>query len=237
MGGDYLEYQKKYATQIRESDRVIIEMVREIVQRRGDIGRSLSLVDIGCSSGNLLFHLKHKVPEVVLTGGEVYPKIVEQCRKNPALSGINFEEMDLLRLSRKREFDIVVVNAVLCLFDEEGFDLAVGNIADGLRGHGALIVFDWFHPYEQELTIIERSKTHLGGLEIRFRSYRRVTTALEKSGFSGISFQPFKIPIDLPEPEDGSDISSHTVRMESGERLIFRGALFTPWCHVLAEKG
>jgi SAM-dependent methyltransferase len=235
--GEYLEYQKKYAGQIRESDRVIIEMVRDIVERRGSQPGPLSLVDIGCSSGNLLLHLKHQVPGVVLTGGEVYPKIVEECRKNRALSGVKFEEMDLLKLNRRREFDIVVANAVCCLFDEEGFDTAVANIADALRAEGRLIVFDWFHPYQQELTIIERSQTHPEGLEIRFRSYGRVRMTLEKNGFSRISFRPFRIPIDLAKPADDSDISSHTVRTESGERLIFRGTLFTPWCHVLAGKG
>lgn len=235
--GEYLEYQKKYAAQVRESDRVIIEMVRDIVKRQG-AGRSpLSLVDIGCSSGNLLCHLKHQVPGLGLNGGDVFPGIVENCRQNSELTGITFKRMDLLDLDRRRQFDIVIVNAVLFLFAEPEFEQAVANIAAVTRKGGHFITFDLFHPAEQELSVIEKSETHPDGLNLHFRPFSQVREILEKHGFTGVTFRPFSIPIDLPKPKRAADISSHTVCTDKGERLIFRGTLFTPWCHVLAEKG
>lgn len=234
--GEYLEYQKKYASQIRESDRVIIEMVRKIVNGRAKGETPLSLLDIGCSSGNLLYHLKHHIPGLELSGGDAFPAIVDRCQQDPKLAGINFERMDLLHLHSRRSFDIVVVNAVLCLFGETDFDRAIANIASVTRERGHFMTFDLFHPEEQELTILEKSETHPGGLTSQFRPFSKVRTALEKHGFASIVFKPFSIPIDLPKPQREGDITSHTVRTESGKRLIFRGTLFTPWCHLVAQK-
>jgi len=235
VGGEYLEYQKRYATQLRESDRVIIEMVREIVKRR-DEGRPLSLVDIGCSSGNLLYHLKRQVPGLELHGGDAFPGIIEACRQNPDLMGITFDQMDLLKLDGRSHFDIVIVNAVLFLFPEADFNQAIVNIASVTKAAGHFITFDVFHSAEQELSIVEKSETHPEGLNLHFRQFSIVHRTLEKHGFSNVSFKPFLIPIDLSKPERAADISSYTVRTDSGERLIFRGTLFTPWCHMLAQK-
>lgn len=66
---DYNAYQKKYAGQIRESDKVLIQLVREIAERSGSLEERFRLLDIGCSTGNLLLHLKHAFPSMELTGG------------------------------------------------------------------------------------------------------------------------------------------------------------------------
>jgi SAM-dependent methyltransferase len=234
--GEYLEYQKKYATTVRESDKVIIEHVRRLIADRPPAGPAVSVLDIGCSSGNLLRHLKHQVAGLQLTGGDAFPGILEHCRQDPSLAGIDFRTMDLLDLPRDRQFDAVVVNAVLFLFDERGFDRALENLAAVTRTEGRLIVFDLFHAEEQGLTIVERSETHPDGLTLHFRAYSRVQAVLDKHGFGDRTFTPFAIPIDLARPQRPGDITSHTVRTEDGQRLIFRGTLFTPWCHLVAEK-
>jgi hypothetical protein len=33
------------------------------------------------------------------------------------------------------------------------------------------------------------------------------------------------------------DLNSYTVKTETGDRLLFRGALYQPWCHMIAHKG
>ena len=64
-----------------------------------------------------------------------------------------------------------------------------------------------------------------------------------ESGFDDVQFAPFEIPIDLPrgrtvgDNESGfEDLNSYTVRSEAGDRLLFRGTLFQPWCHLIARK-
>lgn len=63
----YNAYQTRHAIDIRESDKIIISMVGQLVEQAK--GRRLKVLDIGCSTGNLLMHLKRLVPEADYTGG------------------------------------------------------------------------------------------------------------------------------------------------------------------------
>jgi SAM-dependent methyltransferase len=232
---DYSEYQKRYAENIRESDRVLIQLIRNIVDRQGS-QRSLSLLDIGCSTGNLLLHIKHALPELELTGGDMTPAILEQCKSNPVLSGISFKEKNMLELGTEEKFDIITSNAVLYMFGDDEFERALESVAGALKPDGWFLAFDFFHPFEQDLAIFEKSKTHPNGLMLHFRQQSKVLPSLEKTGFQNISFRPFLIPIDLEMSEDFSELNTYTRRAENGERMLFRGTLFQPWCHLLAQK-
>lgn len=231
----YGEYQQRYATNIRESDRVLIELVRGLAARRQGKG-PVSLLDVGCSTGNLLLHLKRLVPELELTGGDMVPAILAENRKNPNLAGARFEEIDMLDIPHAGRFDLVTANAVVYLFREPEFDRALASVAKALKPGGWFLAFDWFHPYEQELAILEKSETHPDGLLIHARPYSRVTAALHKHGLINADFKPFAIPIDLENPAAAADMRSYTVSAADGRRLLFRGTLFQPWCHLVAQK-
>ncbi len=236
MTREYLEYQKRYTTQVRESDRVMIELIRSAMEgdRRG--GRRPSLLDIGCSSGNLLLHLNRLVPDIEYHGGDLFPEIIEYCRTNPALDGIRFEVMDIRALGDSVRFDAVIANAVLGRFDQEEFRLALASLSRVTRAGGWLFAFDWFHAFEQQLSIVERSRDHPEGLTLVFRPYSSVMQVLADAGFTEVQFYPFSIPIDLERPAELHDMRTYTIRTDAGERLNFRGTLFLPWCHLVAQK-
>jgi SAM-dependent methyltransferase len=226
---DYSEYQRRYANTIRESDRVLIELVREVTG-----GTPASLLDIGCSTGNLLRHLKQVVPEVGLTGGDLTPAVLDACRADPELEGVAFEVLDLLELPPST-FDVIVANAVLYLLRDGEYEEAAASVAQALRPGGTFLAFDFFHPFEQDLTIREASKTHPDGLTLHFRPYSRARAVFQEAGFAEVEFRPFAIPIDLERPEDDAEIISYTVPAADGTRQLFRGTLYQPWCHFVAR--
>ncbi|MGE0392430.1 MAG: trans-aconitate 2-methyltransferase [Vicinamibacterales bacterium] len=242
FGKAYARYQRRYASSIRESDRVILGHVGDVVSSTGR--DDLALLDIGCSTGNLLLHLRHAYPRLRLVGGDIGIGSLESCRANPDLGGVEFREMDVLRLDEREAYDIVTVNAVFPLFDDEEFESALTNVASVLRPGGVMIVFDWFHPWEQDLTIVEKTPFRPLGLKIRFRPYSLVRRVLGHAGFGqDPMFAPFAIPIDLPRGQtfgdnaDGfEDLNSYTIQTATGERMLFRGTLFQPWCHMVAHK-
>lgn len=234
---DYNAYQAKYAQQIRESDKVMIGLVRDILRSRDPAKGPLRLLDIGCSTGNLLLHLKRLLPELQLTGGDLAESSLAECRVNPDLEGIAFQALDALDLPRDVRYDVITVNAVLYMMLDEQFEGALRSIAGALETGGTLIAFDFFHRFEQDLTINEVSKTHPNGLRLRFRPMARAKEALHAAGLESPVFRPFTLPIDLPRNPDDSELITYTVVTADGLRMPFRGILFQPWCHLTARKG
>lgn len=233
---NYNAYQAKYAKQMRESDKVLLGLVREILARRSPAAGRPRLLDIGCSTGNLLLHLRRLLPEVDLTGGDLAESSLAECRANPELRGVEFKTLDILGLPADRRYDVIVVNAVLYMMDDHQFEQALRSMAGALRPAGSVVIFDYFHPFEQDLSIMEVSKTHPKGLRLRFRPMSLVTRMLSKAGFVNPEFRPFSLPIDLPRNPDDSELITYTVTSAEGTRLPFRGTLFQPWCHLTAEK-
>jgi len=229
----YSEYQKRYAQKIRESDKVLIEILRSCL---GTDARK-SLLDLGCSTGNLLLHLKRALPNLEFHGADIVSSIIEENKANPMLVGIEFTKQDMLNLTNDRQYDVVVTNASLMFFDDQEFERVIRNIGSLLTSGSLYIAFDLFHPFEQEVMIVERSKLHPCGLKFYFRSYSTVRAAIAKAGFVAPDFRFFSMPIDIPRPTDLSDITSYTVQTDREERLSFRGTLYQPWCHLVAHKG
>lgn len=229
----YNEYQARYAEQIRESDKVIIGMVKEIVENAPE--RRLSILDIGCSTGNLLLHLKRIVPEADYVGGDLAESSLEVCRKNPGLGGINFKKLDILTLP-KNSFDIVIVNAVLYMLDNSQYVQALKSIFGALHKKSFTLIYDFAHPFDhQNITVIETSISHPTGLRLSFKPMKLVAQSIEIAGFDKPKFYPFELPIQLPKPAFDEEVVTYTIDSNEG-RLMFRGALYQPWCHVVARK-
>jgi cyclopropane fatty-acyl-phospholipid synthase-like methyltransferase len=219
---DYIAYQARYRKTPRESDKVILDLLSTV---NGE-----TLLDIGCSTGNLLYHIKNRYG-FTLTGGDMSTMEIESCKNDPALSGITFRTLDIRYLPEKA-FDVIISNAILYGFDDDDFSAAIKSICGALRSGGSLIAFDFFHPFRQEVSIIEKSNHHqgAGGLHpMHFRSYANVEKLLASTGFTHTSFKPFKIQIDLPF-QGYDSITTYT----SGG-FQFRGCLSQPWCHLISR--
>ncbi|HYF03362.1 MAG TPA: class I SAM-dependent methyltransferase [Patescibacteria group bacterium] len=235
----YGQYQEKYVANMRESDRVIVAMIAAEMERQKR--NDLAVLDIGCSTGNLLFHLKNIFPDLKLTGGDLSQDAIDACKSSERLQGIVFKKMDFLAI--EGEYDIIIANAASFFFSWEEYNGAMASVAKALKSGGIYISFDLMHPFKhQDIQITETTRTHTKGVTLYFRPYARVEEILKDNTFKEISFKNFDIPIDLPfipanDESDGfDDLLSYTKKTEGGERLLFRGALYQPWCHMSARK-
>lgn len=229
----YAEHQQRWRESVRESDRVLL---RRIAALRAAAGRPLSLLDVGCSTGNLLFHLRDRHPEDELVGADLMAETVRANAADPALAGIRFDVADVCELPYEGEFDVVVANAVLFLFEDADLARAYASIARALRPGGTVLAFDFAHEFGQSLRIVERSATHPDGMPLHFRPFTEIRELLAGAGLVDAEYEPFAIPIDLPRPASDDDLISRTERAADGRRLLFRGALFQPWCHWSARR-
>jgi hypothetical protein len=231
MAQKYFEYQKKYRTEPRESDKFLLGLIR---QKVGDV-RGKSLLDIGCHNGNLLYQMKTELPGLRLRGGDLFADVIAQCQAEPDMAGIDFDVMDILDL-KGAPADIVVVNAVLFRFDDRQHAQAWKSVAGMIQSGGWVFVFDFYHGFDQTLRIVEETPEHPEGLILTFRPQAAVAETLKGLGFTDITFQPFRIGIDLPLSNPRSALYTHTRPLAGGDRLLFRGTLCQPWCHLAARK-
>jgi SAM-dependent methyltransferase len=237
----YAEYQDKYADNPRESDKRTAQLVLQSLRALQPMDHRPRILDIGCSTGNFLRHLKRLNINADLIGGDLMESHLDICRKNPALAGVSFQTMDVLDLPVDRPFDIITANAVNQMFDLHEYKQAMKSIGRALMPGGWFIAYEFVHNDLAERKIVETSKWHPDGLAIWFRSHAFVTLALKEADFYFADITPFDIGIDLPKPVPGSieaqTLVTHTIKTDSGSRLLMRGALNQPWAHIVARKG
>ena len=238
----YGEYQKKYAENPRESDKKTAQLVIRCLKDMSIGDRAPRILDIGCSTGNFMRHLRAVLPDAAIIGGDLMVPVIEQCRKDPTLKGMPFEVMDVFDIPSAQPFDVITANAVNVYFEADEYRRAAASIAKALRPGGALIAYEWVCPGNEQRKITETSAWHPNGLTFWFRAEAIVDSAFRGAGFAEVSVEHFELPIDLPPPAPGSvaeaSLETYTLKeLETGRRMMFRGTLYQPWAHILAVKG
>jgi SAM-dependent methyltransferase len=230
----YDTYQNRYRDSIRESDKVLIKLVSDATN-----GNKSRLLDVGCSTGNLLRHLKRLMPHLELHGCDLASSSIEKCKADPELSNISFEIRDMLSLTDYgAQFDVITANAVGQAPGWDDYVKAIKSVSQALKpADGTYFAFEWLHPFSsQEITFIETSQWNPDGLALHARPFKKVEALFHEAGFSSIEFRPFELPIDLPFPGYDADVVTFTRKDEHGRRMAFRGAILQPWCHLVARK-
>lgn len=233
----YLEYQSRYALKIRESDLILIDRIRSI---RDQETRDLRLLDVGCSNGNFLAHLSRLVPGMELFGVDISTSAIDQCSASPELAGVQFTVGSGLDFPAAfdKPFDIIVANAMVHHLSDADFAQALRSFSSALAPDGYHLNFDGFHPFEQEVALVEYApQGSPNGIPIHYRSYGRTSKLLLEAGFDRVEFHPFEMPFDVPRPEDKyGDLTTYTVGTADGHRMSMRGCINQPWCHMFARK-
>lgn len=233
---EYLQYQRRYRVSPRESDNKLVDLVRAHSQKK-DLKAPLRIADLGCSSGNLLYLIRRRFPDSKLFGIDFSHDSVELCRKDPELEGISFDHSDILNLTNRNSFDVVILNVVAVYFDKEEFRLAMKKCYQSLSEGGILVCFDYFHEFDlQHLSVEETSLGHPEGMHYHIRPISWVRDVLLSTGFLSSCFYPFAMTGSLKKPSTDGELYSYTRRLEDGSNLCFRGSLLQPWCHFVAEK-
>jgi SAM-dependent methyltransferase len=234
----YKSYQKKYQKNIRESDKKLIEKINFLKQK--NIKSNYRILDVGCSTGNLLYHIKSLFPSFCLSGLDLETNVVDFCKLDSNLKDIKFTVGSSLEMGNLfvEKFDIIILNAIVVHLNDSEFDKTISEAFKILSTGGSLMMFDYFNPFEQNLEIIERSSYGSDqGIPLYFKSYKLTKSILHKTGFDNVEFDPFYMPVDLPlKKNDYFNLSTYTLKTDSGDRISMRGSLFQPWCHVYATK-
>lgn len=231
MATEYVDYQKKYRAHIRESDKVTLSLIERFMPERA----GKALLDVGCHNGNMLYHIKTSLPGFILKGIDIFPEVIQACRQDKDLDEIEFSVMDVLNIDID-PVDVIVASAVLSRFSDQEHEKIWHLFFSMLNPGGCVISFEWYNPFRQTLRIVEETDAHPDGLILNFRSQNYVEKLLGGIGFQEKKFTMFEIPIDLNVGDRQSPLHTYTEQLIDGRRLQFRGSLYQPWCHLVAQK-
>ena len=229
----YINYQSNYKTNPRESDKKVIDLVKKYIPKK----QNNRILDVACSTGNFLYHLKNQTFNCDLHGLDLSKESIEYCKSQDYLKQINFFQDDITKFHSKVPYHVITAIAVTCLLDDNQLEKALNSIYNSLEVSGVYIGFEWINPFNfQNLTIVETNEWNPQGYTIRMRTKKTLEDMIKKVGFKSISYQPFNLPFDIEKPGYEKDVLTYTVKNEDNERMAFRGILYQPWHHFVVKK-
>ena len=139
-------YHKKKRDKPKEIFTYLIKLLKKKSKRR-----NISLIDIGCANGELLYHLGKNFPEFNLTGIDVDKDLLNIAKKT-CPKNIKFEQMNVLKLKKKiKKYDIIVISGVLSIFEDA--EKILNNLLKILKPKGLVYIFESLNLYSYNLQI------------------------------------------------------------------------------------
>ena len=131
------------------------------------------------------------------------------------------------------------------MFAKSKFESLMNAITNFIKPGRSYIGWKFFHDIDQELEITEIHERISDLLCIRLIRY--IENLFKNPGLIDLEFIPFEMPFDMKPVSDhitwskkSTDIRlphlrSPALKTEKG-RFNFGGAMYKPWCHVIARK-
>jgi SAM-dependent methyltransferase len=120
------------------------EIIRQII-RNFELKRSMTLLDVGCGTGE---HLKYLSSHFTCVGLDINRRMIEEAEKKT--EGVRFRVADMVDFNLGEKFDVII-----CLFSSIGYVESCENLERTLRSFsrhlndkGVLIVEPWIFKEE-----------------------------------------------------------------------------------------
>ena len=212
--------QRRFLNEPKECDVVVGALLTELLPAHGEVW----VLDVGCGNGQAVAHLKGVFPDWKFQGIDLRPEAVVE-----ALASVSedFYVGDLFQYMIDRAPDVIVCQNVTYSFTDEQFTEALTRFRSWLSNGGIVILFDMFTPWEQHLTIIERSLHHPDGHPLTVRPYSQLREVASTAGFGVLEIRPFT----YTGGEHWAD--PHDLRSYNHGGLTMRGCFNQPQAHAV----
>ncbi len=120
------------------------------------INKNSSIIDVGCSNGELLFNIEKNFKKLNLVGIDVDSKLLLKARKMCS-PNIDFKKGNISKkINNIGKFDIVIFSGVLSIFNDG--EKILKNLFSLLKPKGKVFIFDSFNIYSYNLYIKSETK-------------------------------------------------------------------------------
>ena len=181
-----------------------------------------SFLDIGCAKGEFIYFLKKSHPHINYTGLEYSNDLINIGREQPQLNDVEWIHGDAQDFSLSKQFDIVYMSGVLSIFDE--FEPVLKNSLEHLSANGTLFIWGAFTADDIDVIVRYRDNNHSPDVwqsAWNMFSLKTISRFLESEGAT-CKTHSFSISTDLKRNHE-SPVSSYTLNLENGDRVIATG--------------
>lgn len=217
MGNSDFHVKKGNEFQVKELFKDIAKMIDKHFKNTNKI----SILDVGCASGELPFYLKNRFKTDDVHGFDISPKLVKNAKERFGSSNINFTVADAENFKFNRKFDVITATSVLSYFNDpyKVFD----NIFKHLNKKGLFMVTGVFNDWNLDVRLqyrMEKDKKWEERSVLNQNSVKRVSDFLNKKGYK-FKFTEQIMPFEIP-PHKDHPIRSWTVNL-NGKKYMMNG--------------
>jgi SAM-dependent methyltransferase len=237
---DYDAYQDTYKVKPRKSDIDIAALIAKVARAQARTNKSgpIRLLDIGCSTGNLLRVIRAATVGLDMTfvGADLAESSIAQAKATPDLSEMRFELWDATALPAGEKFDLVVMSAVAFFFSDDEFTRMLKSVRTCLNPGGSFIAWELVSELPDYRVDIEEWSPFYNGRShlIQIRSLNMIESEAKRLGFKSVALHPFTPPV-LGKPDVEHYLTSYTVDVPGEGRRAVRGCVILPWGFLVAS--
>ena len=204
---------------------------------------SKSVVDLGCGAGAPTSYLANCHPNAVFEGIDLEAELIDSANmlaKESNLANVSFSVGNILNLrgsGSRRPIDGVVSLQTLSWLS--GYEKAMKQITKHLSPDWIAVSSLFYEGNISCQSVVREAKGRV--LEYNTYSLSQFETYSESLGYELARFEPFNIPIDIPEPPNRDAMVTYTLRVLSdginaSSRLQISGPLLLNWAFVLLTR-
>lgn len=181
-------------------------------------GKDLSVLDIGCASGDLLTFLS-TFPSVSECVGVDFNRNLVKVANQTDIPKCEFRFGDAQTFKLKKKFDRVTMSGVITIFDR--FEPAMENLLRHLKPDGRAFVISPFNDYDIDVRIKFRNNKFSQKWQTGYNLFPigKVTEFIQKKKWS-VKVHTHVMPFDLSQQEDA--LRAWTTNVD-GERHLMNG--------------
>ena len=166
--------------------------------------KKISLLDVGCASGDLISYFDSINLIKDATGIDYSQRLISEAKNGNFKNPCTFLLKSAENFNLKKKFDVIIVSGVLCYFDTPS--KSIKKISNHLKKNGIIIIFDKFNFFNIDILIKYRdnnlSTKFVPGWNIH--SINKIKESCSKHGLEIQKLIKFKLNFELKKKKDAA---------------------------------
>ena len=121
----------------------LFKKLASIISEFVDHEDELSMLDVGCATGELVYYLEKQFPNVSYYGIDVSDDMLNLAKRKIGFAKLNNQSILELPLWVDMQFDVVLCLGVIGIFDE--IEITLSNLISSLKDGGRLLLSEQFN--------------------------------------------------------------------------------------------